>query len=48
MNLSLGSDTPMNIMKSVIDFATQNGVLIAAVAGNDGTKMSSVSRRLCR
>jgi len=42
INLSLGSDSAIPLVKSGIDYSTANGVLIVAAAGNDGPDISSV------
>lgn len=36
INLSLGSDTPSNMLKDVLDMAYSKGILIVASAGNTG------------
>lgn len=36
INLSIGSDKPSNLLKSVVDKAYSNGILIVASAGNTG------------
>ena len=36
LNLSLGGDTPVDALEAILDFALQNGVQVAAAAGNEG------------
>ncbi|MCK5149375.1 S8 family peptidase [Candidatus Pacearchaeota archaeon] len=42
ISMSLGGDTESSLLKSAIDYATDNGVLVIAAAGNDGPGEGSI------
>ena len=42
ISMSLGGDTQNNLIKEAIDYATGNGVLVIAAAGNDGPADGSI------
>ncbi len=37
LNLSLGGDTPVDVMQAILEYAVGQGTLIAAAAGNEGS-----------
>ncbi|MCK4552763.1 S8 family peptidase [Candidatus Pacearchaeota archaeon] len=42
ISMSLGGDTQSSLIKDAIDYATENGVLVIAAAGNDGPADGSI------
>ena len=41
INMSLGSDAPSNAERDAVDYAWDNGLLVVAAAGNDGTSATT-------